>query len=287
VLPDGRVKYLVENKPLGINFRNTKILSSDERVLKHHRHWGLNVPIGGHGRTSLIGEKISANGEHGHLYIYYMSSARHRCGGILIGLEGSEYNKWDQVGHKHALIADSSTHSSTYGFKWKHKSKKDDGVPVDLSEIHGPLKYNGMFVDLSHNWEFLEAKYKNWKDEWVMETSLPGIKIEKKIEGILIEKKKQIDPIVETVTVDNSIEKTPEKQKRHGAILMKKPNLILDFMDEKPKSHSVEKIAPIKEMDRMSLDTRKKGPPEKIVLPPIPRNQKKQLPPIPKIDQSK
>jgi hypothetical protein len=69
------------------------VLSSKEYVLEHHRHWGMNIPLGGHGRESLLGETISANGEHGHVYFYYMSGAEGRNGGVLIGVEGSEYGK--------------------------------------------------------------------------------------------------------------------------------------------------------------------------------------------------
>jgi hypothetical protein len=71
-LPLDKKKYLKETKPLGVNFRNTKIMSSEKRVLTQHRHWvinqitqGMNVPMGGHGRISLIEERISSNGEHG------------------------------------------------------------------------------------------------------------------------------------------------------------------------------------------------------------------------------
>jgi hypothetical protein len=102
-----------------------------------------------------------------------MSASPKRNGGILLGLEGSEYQKWDQVGHKHALIADSSSHSPTWGFKWRisKKSKTNNEYYQDLSLDQGPSKYNGMFVDLSEGWEFLMELEPLWEDDFVMETS--------------------------------------------------------------------------------------------------------------------
>jgi hypothetical protein len=45
--------------------------------------------------------------------------------------------------------------------------------PYDLRKEKGPCKYNGMFVDLSQGFEELEEKFKDWDDDWVMETSIP------------------------------------------------------------------------------------------------------------------
>ena len=102
-----------------------------------------------------------------------MSASTKRNGGILLGLEGSEYLKWDQVGHKHAIIADSSSHSPTWGFKWRisKKSKTNNQYYQDLSADKGPTKYNGMFIDLSKGWEFLKENEHLWDDDFVMETS--------------------------------------------------------------------------------------------------------------------
>lgn len=155
-LPLGKCKYLLETKTRGISFRDCKSLISSK--LSFHRHWAMNIPLGGCGKTSLTGETISANGEHGHLYIYYMSPSHYRNGGILIGLEGSEFGKYDCTGHKHSMTAKCSKYSPTWGLKWQN-----------MPQVEGPRKYNGMFVDLSQGWEFLEEKMKEWKDEFVMQ----------------------------------------------------------------------------------------------------------------------
>lgn len=77
--------------------------------------------MGGNGQTSCTGKIIQANGEHGHLYIYYQSSKTERYGGIMIGLEGSEYQKYDNLGGYHSFKAESSDYSPTLGYKWFNK----------------------------------------------------------------------------------------------------------------------------------------------------------------------
>jgi hypothetical protein len=207
LLPTGSMKVLQENRPYGFTLRNTKMFASNESVRSHHRHWGMNIPMGGHGCYSMVDEVVSANGEHGHMYMYYQSSASHRNGGLLIGVEGSEFSKFDQSGHMHSLKADSSRFSPTYGYKWVHKPKKKhfvkekassssdesedevspsltnlaamystqnqkEEVPIDLSSLGGPTKMNGIVVDLSSGWRHLIDKYKEWNDDYVMQTSL-------------------------------------------------------------------------------------------------------------------
>jgi chromosome segregation ATPase len=105
-----------------------------------------------------------------------MSPSSKRNGGLMIGLEGCEYQKYDQSGHKHSLNGDSSPVSPTWfayildssfrGLKWKSKEKLSD-----LEKENGPMKRNGMFVDLSKGWEFLTSLENLWDDDFVMETS--------------------------------------------------------------------------------------------------------------------
>jgi hypothetical protein len=175
ILPGGRRKVLLETKTVGITFRDTKMFRADEHVLKHHRHWGMNLPVGGAGYQSLTGAPIECNGEHGHMYIYYMSPKYDRFGGLMIGVEGSEYGKYDQGGGYHGLSARSPLFSPTFGYKWRGKDKGGDSEEIkpDLGDI-GPSKYNGMLVDLTGSgWTFLMDKEREWKNEYVAETSCP------------------------------------------------------------------------------------------------------------------
>ncbi|EFC48329.1 predicted protein [Naegleria gruberi] len=168
-LMDGTRKVLIEQKTTGFSLRDTKMLRSVEYTLKHHRHWGMNIPIGGEGQTLLTGSKSYANGSNGHLYIYHMAPKTDSYGGIMLGLEGSEYGKYDMCGEYHGVSAKSSAFSPTLGFKWHSKEH------LDLTTVKGPGKYDCMFVDLSYGWDFIVEKYENeWKDDMVKQTSLPN-----------------------------------------------------------------------------------------------------------------
>eukprot|EP00817_Percolomonadidae_sp_ATCC50343_P003144 CAMPEP_0117422528 /NCGR_PEP_ID=MMETSP0758-20121206/3345_1 /TAXON_ID=63605 /ORGANISM="Percolomonas cosmopolitus, Strain AE-1 (ATCC 50343)" /LENGTH=255 /DNA_ID=CAMNT_0005205193 /DNA_START=511 /DNA_END=1278 /DNA_ORIENTATION=- len=168
--PFSRPKLLVEEKTSGINLRDTKLLRSNDYVFKHHRHWGGNIALGGKGNFRETGQQIDADGSHGHLYIYSMSPKAGEPGGIMVGLEGSEFGKYDLLGNKHTINAHSAPISPTFGYKWH--AKKDFSLDDDPT-VQGPGKYDCMFVDLSTGWDFLINKYENWHDEWVKDTSLP------------------------------------------------------------------------------------------------------------------
>lgn len=173
-LKGGFIKYIKEERTSGISLSKSTVLSN-EINFQMHSHWAINIPLGGYCLSTILGEKISANGEHGHLYIYHLPAEERKPGGILIGLEGSEFNKWDQTGHKHNINATSSMLSPTYGFKWadngsKKKKNLTSELPTDLKD--GPKRYDGMFVDLSQGYDEIMEIYSKWDDDWVMETSV-------------------------------------------------------------------------------------------------------------------
>ncbi|KAL0488496.1 polyketide synthase [Acrasis kona] len=213
LLCDGKKQHIFEARQIGVTLRNTKLFKNIEATYTHHRHWGLNIPMGGHGCESLVGELVSANGEHGHIYIYYQSPANRRNGGILIGVEGSEFNKYDQGGHIHSIRADSSDTSPTYGYKW-YNSKgrnpdgtvKNDGLVRDLISSGGPPKFNGIVVDLSDGWSKIKEQESEWKDDFVMYTSeIPdntNRKERRKIRTMALSKRISLE--VPNVTDDNN-----------------------------------------------------------------------------------
>jgi len=168
-LPRGRRKVLLETKTTGITFRDTKILRKSSHIYTHHRHWGLNLPIGGAGEKSISGKLIESNGEHGHMYLYYMSPKKNRFGGLLIGVEGSEFNKYDQASSFHGLTATSAELGPTFGFKWRSSGKKRN-----LSSFEGPDKYNSLLIDLTTTgWEFLIKKHTDhWHNSYVEKPSV-------------------------------------------------------------------------------------------------------------------
>lgn len=162
-------KDIIETKDLlGISMRNTKIFGNVDRLLTKHRHWGMNIAVGGIGNPSFgaMSGTITANGSNGHLYLYYMSPGENRFGGIMIGVEGSEYGKIDQSGAVHSLTGSSSLLGITLGYKW-NKLNKDgckglgDGIPD---------KYDSLFIDLSSGWR--QFIFSDWKDDYVRQSAM-------------------------------------------------------------------------------------------------------------------
>jgi hypothetical protein len=162
-LSDGtkKQKYIYEVKEkIGLNARNTKVFAVKEHVLHHHRHWGMNIACGGSGNMNEQ-TRVESNGEHGHVYLYYMAPSLHRHGGIMIGIEGSEYGKQDQSGTSHTLQASSPEVGVTGGMKWSRLKQ------LGIASI--PDKYDSMFVDLADGWKFLLNKQFN--QDIIRETS--------------------------------------------------------------------------------------------------------------------
>lgn len=159
-----RQKFMFEkNSKLGLSLRDTKI-GLHNKLLQHHRHWGMNISMGGCGNYKS-NRMIEPNGEFGHVYMYYMSSASHRHGGILVGVEGSEYGKVDQSGMEHTISAKSSPVGITNGLKWNRLR--------ELGLKSCPDKYDSMFVDLSGGWSFLMSR--PWNNSMLSETSMKTI----------------------------------------------------------------------------------------------------------------
>jgi hypothetical protein len=169
-LPFGKKKVIVEQKTSGFNMRDTKMFRSDDHVLKHHRHWGMNIPLGGDKTKRQTGKAVAADGGNGHIYFYHMAGKANAFGGIMIGVEGSEWGKYDALGGYHGMSAKSSPYSPTFGYKW-HASKHQS-----LEAMGGPGKYDCMMIDLSDGWEWIIEKYsKEWFDEYTMQTSMPTL----------------------------------------------------------------------------------------------------------------
>jgi len=157
-------KLVRETKTWGFSMRDSKYFSfNEEYILQHHRHWGMNIALGGDGNMSLSRKLIKANGTHGHVYFYYQSPDVDRYGAVMIGVEGSEYGHYDVTGCYHGLSAKSAPFSPTFGYKWHAKHEPS------LKKHKGPDKYNSMLIDLtSTGWKFLKDKI--WREEIPGET---------------------------------------------------------------------------------------------------------------------
>lgn len=121
-----------------------------KELTKRSKHLGINLPLFGHGKVHPHSRRlISANGEHGHLYIYYRPGDDNTPGGLLIGCEGSEAGKSDQYGHKHDARALSAPISPTSGKKWRLLAQ-GPGSRGDANDT--------LFLDLSQNYEEMMRK---------------------------------------------------------------------------------------------------------------------------------
>ena len=149
-------------------------------------HYGVNIALGGQAMLHPIRGRITqANGEYGHLYIYYMPPTTTTYGGVLIGCEGSApVDSWENTDYymRHgqrmgkvtaglhvlkAMIAEHLGHDEsmwtpdptggyhkvgqrqTYGAGGGHKWDQLNDGPEKV--------YNSMIVDLtSTGWKFLQ-----------------------------------------------------------------------------------------------------------------------------------
>lgn len=118
------------------------------------QHYGINVAMGGTGNYNpFSGNQISANGSHGHLYIYYAPPTETKYGGLLIGLEDSAApdvgpETTGQTFHSHG-IGSTEEYLATGGKKWDSKRNPENGVNERDWHEEGPLnRYGSLFVDL-------------------------------------------------------------------------------------------------------------------------------------------
>lgn len=113
-------------------------------------HWGMNLAIGGAGNISDYDNKpISADGSHGHLYVYY------KDGILALGLEGSEYNRKDHYNDRthnalDALFGGKGKHSALGNLKWTDKGFIA-GSEADFGKNISPAKLGGLIINLDED----------------------------------------------------------------------------------------------------------------------------------------
>lgn len=180
-LPFGRKLFICEEKGYSLRMKDTKTnyISSNDYIYSHHKHWGMNVAMGGEGNISLCGERILANGSFGHLYLYHQAPKQFRNGGIMIGFENCEYGFTSQFGEKHGMKGKSLEFTPTFSYKWTRLKQKEKEVPVPI---------NGMLIDLTQiGWEFLIPKEEEWDDSQLGDLIIPLKRITKKKTHRLVE----------------------------------------------------------------------------------------------------
>lgn len=144
----GGIKTLFKNVP-AINATKGRMAAGISGT-----HYGINVAMGGTGnRNPFSGNVISANGAHGHLYVFYAPPTTSKYGGLLIGLEDSAApdvgpQTTGQTFHAHT-IGSTEEYLATGGKKWDSRRNPTGGVNETDWHQAGPLnRYGGLFVDL-------------------------------------------------------------------------------------------------------------------------------------------
>jgi len=109
-------------------------------------HYGVNVPLGGAGRVNpFSGNQISADGSHGHVYLYFNEKSVGQCGTVMVGCENSAPHAMSQTGVMHDWRAISEDFSPCGTLKWPKM-------------MFGPApKADAMVVDLQDGWDWLLA----------------------------------------------------------------------------------------------------------------------------------
>lgn len=160
-----RTKRIREVKKVGLSVRDTKLLGGKKRKINRHKHWGMNIALGGAGNQSfgISDGVISSDGCNGHVYLYYRAPKDNFCGGLLIGVEGSEFRSTSQCGEEHSITGKASRLSATFGYKWsKLKSLGCKGLEYGI-----PDKRDSLFIDLTNGWDYIIDS--PWEDEYVRE----------------------------------------------------------------------------------------------------------------------
>ena len=79
-------------------------------------HYGVDLALGGMGQHNVCShEMISANGAHGHLYLYHHHEAHSPQQALLVGIEQSAPGSADQYGGQHDFFANPKPFSATGG----------------------------------------------------------------------------------------------------------------------------------------------------------------------------
>ena len=106
-------------------------------------HYGIDLTLGidEHGQDRLGHVIKGVDGDHGHLYIYYLKPTASSKGAILLGVEGSSPDS-----PHHSKLGASDPHSPSYGSLWEVLAKKKGSDDPDC--VIGD-KNNGRKVKLT------------------------------------------------------------------------------------------------------------------------------------------
>ncbi len=145
-------------------------------LVREERDFGINIAMGGEGQTNFIGQKITANGYSGHIYLHYQKEDSL----LMFGLEQSAplgFEGWGKL-----LYGDESQESCQYGMDQFHQTHSPFGAsdtftaagslyfsdPVYQAKLmvekncFPPDKYGAMQVTINNqNWEQIVSFLEN------------------------------------------------------------------------------------------------------------------------------
>ncbi len=129
-------------------------------VISNTEHYGMDLALGAVREdipVDILGNKVKADGDHGHLYIKYLPPEPDKEGGILLGIEASG----PQSKH-HSILGSSDDYTATYGTLWEGLRKK--ALKAGTKAVIGK-KYNGRIVKISRNFIDKDLSEKEHKQQ--------------------------------------------------------------------------------------------------------------------------
>ena len=103
-----------------------------KRFTTYFRNLGMNIPLGGLGKTFNTNDCVDGQGTFGHMYMRAKKGNNERCGSILIGFENAAPRKVSCIGQLHNYKAVSHDMSPFYSGK-TNVGRPYDGREVDLA----------------------------------------------------------------------------------------------------------------------------------------------------------
>ena len=114
--------------------KQIKHVQFHKKLTTYFGNYGMNIPLGGMGRTFNGTDCIDDRGSFGHLYVRTRKGDPTHCGAILIGFENAQPKKESCIGQLHNFKAISHDLSSFYSTKTTF-GKPIGGRETDLSHM--------------------------------------------------------------------------------------------------------------------------------------------------------
>lgn len=129
-----------------------------KKVTTYVGNYGMNIPLGGMGRTFNQRDCIDTEGAFGHLYVRTRKGDAQHCGAILMGFENAQPKKESCIGQLHNFKAVSHDLSAFYSTKTTF-GKLIGGRETDLSHM-SPQDLTGALNQFELSYKTLQERAK-------------------------------------------------------------------------------------------------------------------------------